>query len=161
MMVLHHWEHSPGNSPDVHSYKSSYHHSATAELSQLIHLLSHSTVSVMESSSNSLYYDDKFGHLQCHMNDCMIIASFGDELPSGVRVAKRQRPGGEFLPGVREDLDKIQDLIDRDKSKVLRYVYTDYPGVEVQRSKTEYLNNIENFLKKSQANAGTALFCLL
>ncbi len=110
----------------------------------------------IEPLSKALYYDDKTGCLRCRTTDCMIIASFGSELPSGVHVAKKLKPGGTFLYGVREDLNKIQALIRQDKSKDLHYVHTDYPGI--QRSKMEYLNNIESLMENSQAEAGMELF---
>ncbi len=85
----------------------------------------------------------------------MIIASFGDQLPTGVKVSTKLKPGGELLYGARYELDKVRAIIEGDKTMSLRYVYEDYG--EEQRSKWEYMYNIRHFLSQSQAQAGTSL----
>lgn len=83
----------------------------------------------------------------------MIIASFGDELPSGVDVAKKAKcKDTSFLPGVNGDIEKVQALVRRDETVQLRYVYPDFPGV--QRSKNVYMDYIKDFLSESQASGG-------
>ena len=100
------------------------------------------------------------GGLLCDM-ECMIIGSFGDQHAPGVRAVHKASSTsiGSFLPGVCQDLEKIQSLIRNDPSKTLIYSLVDFPGEECLCSKQEYLEKIEEFLQRCQTPGGET-FCL-
>ena len=109
--------------------------------------------------SSPKYFYDTEGILMFRNMDCMFIASFGDKFPKlGEKVAKKiECKNTTFLPGVRGDLENVQAHIRRDKRMKLRYVYSDYPGI--QRSKSEYLQYIKKFLSESKDDAdGGAMY---
>ena len=80
----------------------------------------------MEYHSRKLRIDSQSGTLLCDMK-CMIIGLFGDEQAPWVTAVHKSKPIGSFLPGVREDVDKIQILIKKDPSKILAYSVVDFP----------------------------------
>ena len=104
---------------------------------------------------SSYEIDPQSGGLLCDM-ECMIIGSFGDEHAPGVKAVPKasSKPGGSFLPGVRQDLETIQSLIREDSSKTLTYSFFDFPGEECQRPKGEYLQKIEEFLQECKTPGG-------
>ena len=62
-----------------------------------------------------------------------------------------------FLPGVREDAERIQDLVRNDPKKILSYVFLDFPGTRTLRSKDEYLEKIKTFLVDCKKHGGIFL----
>ena len=97
--------------------------------------------------SSSDYSYTECGGLVCDM-ECMIIGSFGDELPSGVNaVPKASSKCGPFLPGVHQDLQEVQTRIRNDPHKTLVYTLVDFPCQGCLRPKQEYLQRIEDFLQ--------------
>lgn len=80
--------------------------------------------------------------------ECLLIGSFGDKLAPGVKVIPKRfcKPIGHYLPGVKQDLETMKSIIDKDPSKTFACSLVDYP--EGQRPKREYLQNIEKFLTK-------------
>ena len=94
-------------------------------------------------------------------SQCMIIGSFGDKYAEGIKCSpKEKRPLGagaglikhDFLPGVRGDAEKLQDMIRKDKDKELVYSLMDIPGV--QETKQFYINYITKFFKECSKNGG-------
>ena len=101
--------------------------------------------------------------------ECMIIGSYGDELPSRLgavpmKAARRIRESS-FLHGVHEDFREIQDKIRSDPRKELVYAYPVFPGIRKGTSelnpRAECVDKIEQLLKKCRRNGGepTALIC--
>ncbi|XP_065883128.1 uncharacterized protein [Dysidea avara] len=89
----------------------------------------------------------------------MIIGSFGDKYAEGIKCSpKEKRPLGagaglikhDFLPGVRGDAEKLQDMIRKDKDKELVYSLMEIPGV--QETKQFYINYITKFFKECSKN---------
>ena len=88
----------------------------------------------------------------------MIIGSFGDTHAEGIKCSpkdKRPLEGAgpvthDFLPGVKEDTLRLQDMIRKDKSKELVCTLTDYP----QESKRFYLDRIEKLFKECSKDGG-------
>ena len=105
----------------------------------------------------SSYEISPHGGLVCDM-ECMIIGSFGDEHAPWVRAVRKSKPIGSFLPGVREDVDKIQTMIKKDPSKILAYSVVDFPGERCLRPKGDYLEKIEVFLQDCEAPGGETFF---
>ena len=106
------------------------------------------------------YYGGQFSEIEC-----MIIGSFGEELPRGIKVerrcsavAQRSTRGTSFLPGVREDAERIQEIIRNDPKKILSYVFLDFPGEKTLRSKDEYLEKIKTFLVDCKKHGGILYF---
>ena len=85
---------------------------------------------------------------------CMVIGSYGNEHSLQVKagIVPKQKPGGQFLGGVSDDLERVQDMIMNDPRKHLAYVLPDVPGA--QRSRSYYISKIENFLKACQNSGG-------
>lgn len=106
---------------------------------------------------SSYKIDPRSGGLVCDM-ECMIIGSFGDEQAPGVRAVRKSKPIGSFLPGVREDVDKIQTLIKKDPSKILAYSVVDFPGERCLCPKGDYLEKIEVFLQDCESPGGETFF---
>ena len=102
------------------------------------------------------YHGGQFSEIEC-----MIIGSFGEELPRGIKVerrcsavAQRSTRGTSFLPGVREDAERIQEIVRNDPKKILSYVFLDFPGEKTLRSKDEYLEKIKTFLVDCKKHGG-------
>ena len=94
--------------------------------------------------------------------ECMIIGSYGDELPSRLGAvpmkAARFIRESSFLHGVHEDFREIQDKIRSDPSKELVYAYPVFPGIRKGTSelqpRAECIEKIEQLLKKCRQNGG-------
>ena len=91
---------------------------------------------------------------------CIIIGSFGDTHAGGIKYSpKDKRPLGgagpvthDFLPGVKEDVLRLQEMIRKDKNKELVYTLMDYP--DLQESKEFYLDKIKKLFKECSKNGG-------
>lgn len=63
---------------------------------------------------------------------CMLIGSYGSQYSEAVKVAPKQlldgKPGGQFLKGVSDDLEAVQEMIMNDPRKHLAYVLPDVPA---------------------------------
>ena len=82
---------------------------------------------------------------------CIIIASYGDKHPDGVKVVPKKKATA-FLPGVREDVEKFQSLVAKDKLKELAFSLADYPAI--QKSKWHYLEYIKRLMKSCSNDGG-------
>jgi len=90
----------------------------------------------------------------------MIIGSFGDKYYEGIKCSpKEKRPltgsgqvKHDFLPGVRGDSERLQEMIRKDKDKELVYNLMDIPGV--QQTKQFYIDHIKKLFKDCSKNGG-------
>ena len=91
---------------------------------------------------------------------CMIIGSYGNQYSAQIKdkvVPKESsKPGGAFLGGVTDDLERVQEMVMQDHHKHLAYVLPDVPGA--QRPRSHYISKIEVFLKKCQKSGGKSLY---
>ena len=69
---------------------------------------------------------------------CLVVPSYGDRLLPTVAA---KESGGDFLKGVGEDSDIIQELIGKDSHKDLIHVQAMFPHKQVKLE--EFLSNIE------------------
>ena len=82
---------------------------------------------------------------------CLLIGSYGSEHIPGIQNKVRYRlcikPGhGKFLPGVDEDLRRVQSMIAEDShGKRLMFVLPDYSGA--QKSRSYFIDKIDEFFK--------------
>lgn len=105
------------------------------------------------------YYYEK-GTLLCRRKNCMVLASFGDQLPGGVKVARKTKcKDTNFLPGVSGDIENIKALMRRDEAVLSCHVYKDFPGA--QRSRNEYLKYTRDFLSETKVQASGGMICSL
>ena len=112
------------------------------------------------------YYAEPFSHttppklkpgtMICCDCQCMVIGSYGDKYSDYIKDAVvpklSYKPNGEFLGGVSDDLELVQDMIRKDPHKQLAYVLPDVPGA--QRSVDHYLAQIEEFLTECSSSGG-------
>ena len=94
--------------------------------------------------------------LSCYPMECMIIGAFGTR-SSDIKAVekKRSRPDGQYLRGVNEDVEAVQELIRKDPQKRLVYCCTDFPLA--LKPKREYFDKIKKFLKETKAPGGEVI----
>ena len=88
--------------------------------------------------------------------ECLIIGSYGDETPTGTLIAKKRanpnRRRSVFLPGIKDDLRRVTEMVKRDPNKTLVKVLEDKPGS--QRPRDYYYVQIADFLENCDESGG-------
>lgn len=101
------------------------------------------------------WYDN--GTMKCK-TECMIITSNGEETPTGTNIAKkrvdpnRRRKATAFLPGIKDDLRRVKEMVERDPNKTVMKVLEDKPGS--QRPRDYYYVQIADFLQDCDEPGG-------
>ncbi len=95
---------------------------------------------------------ENLGYRIHHDTGCFIIASFGDKRPASAPKCVSQHRSGGFLPGVGNDLDVVQSLVQRANGYQLQGVAVDVPGL-MDHTKGFYLNEkLAPFLTSCQGS---------
>ena len=93
--------------------------------------------------------------------DVMIISSYGEVYPSDVKVAKKLVPQDsttDRLILARQELDHLQDLYIKDKTRYVAYCYSDHGNA--QWSKDYYLERMEKFPLETDKEWGKYIITL-
>ena len=106
-----------------------------------------------DSEVEDTWYDN--GTMKCE-TECLIIGSYGDETPTGTLIAKKRanpnRRRSVFLPGIKDDLRRVTEMVERDPNKTLVKVLEDKPGS--QRPRDYYYVQIADFLENCDESGG-------